>query len=41
MVSKVRKNRRNPKEIPPEKWDTDLENLRRQYEYGEWKKREK
>lgn len=41
MVSKVRKNRKNPKEIPQEKWDMDLDNLRRQYEYAERKKREK
>jgi hypothetical protein len=41
MVSKERKNRPKRKYIPQEKWDMDLENLRRQYEYGERKKREK
>jgi hypothetical protein len=39
MVSKARKNRPKKKEIPQDKWDFDLQNLRSQFEYG-GKKRE-
>jgi len=41
MVSKVRKNRKNPKEISQEKWDEQLENIKRLYEYGDKKKEQK
>lgn len=41
IVSKVRKNRKNPKEVPQEKWDEQLENIKRLYEYGDKKKEQK
>lgn len=41
MVSKVRKNRKNPKEVPQEKWDEQLENIKRLYAYGDKKKEQK
>jgi len=41
MQKNQRKNRPRKKEVPQEKWDMDLENLRRQFEYAERKKREK
>lgn len=40
MNKNQRKNRPRKKEVPQEKWNMDLENLRRQYEYAEQKKRE-
>jgi hypothetical protein len=41
MNKNQRHNRPRKKEVPQDKWDDQLENLRRQYEYGERKKREK
>jgi hypothetical protein len=34
MVSKERKNRPKKKEIPQDKWEEQLANLRRTYAYG-------
>jgi hypothetical protein len=41
MNKNQRKNRPRKKEIPTEKWEDDLENIKRQYEYGGGHGREK
>lgn len=38
MNKNQRKNRPRKKEVPQDKWDEQLENLKRQYEHGGRKK---
>lgn len=41
MNKNQRKNRPKKKEVPQEKWDEQLENIKRLYAYGDKKKEQK